>query len=40
LFDAKKNVEESKLVIETSSLSNNDAIMTRDLDYKEDINNN
>jgi len=29
-----------KLVIETSFLPNNDAIITRDLDYEEDINNN
>jgi len=39
-FDAKKNAKELKLVIETSSLSNNDAIMIKGLDYEEDINNN
>ena len=35
-----KNARELKLVIETSSLSNNDAIMIEDLGYEEDINNN
>ena len=39
-FDAKKNARESKLVIETSPSPNNDATMTRDLGYEEDIDNN
>jgi hypothetical protein len=29
-----------KLIIETSFLSNNDAIIIEDLDYEEDINSN
>ncbi len=39
-FDAKKNARKSKLVIETSSLSNNDAMMIEGLGYEEDIDNN
>jgi len=39
-FDAKKNARELKLVIGTSSLPNNNAMITRDLDYEEDMNNN
>jgi len=39
-FDAKKNARKSKLVIGTSPLPNNDAMMIEGLDYEEDINNN
>jgi hypothetical protein len=39
-FDAKENARESKLVTGTSPLPNNDAMMTRDLGYEEDMNNN
>ncbi len=38
--NAKKNARKSKLVIKTSSLSNNDAMIIEDLDYEKDINNN
>jgi hypothetical protein len=38
--DAEKNAEESELVTGTSSLPNNDAMMTGGLDYEEDMNNN
>jgi hypothetical protein len=38
--DAEKNAEESKLVTGTNLLPNNDAMMTGDLGYEEDINNN
>jgi hypothetical protein len=39
-FDAEENAGESKLVTGTSSLPNNDAMMTGGLDYEEDMNNN
>ena len=39
-FDAKKNARKFELVTRTSLLSNNNAMITRDLDYEEDINNN
>ena len=38
--NAKENAGESKLVIGTSPLPNNDAMMTGGLGYEEDINNN
>lgn len=39
-IDAKKNAKESKLVTKASSSFNDDAMMTKDLDYEEEMNDN